>query len=429
MASTLSQYLLTLRRTCGVNAWLTEKSYRSMQNSRIDMIYADPITLELGHPSPDVLRETSSLQEEGLSSLLITIGGIRGRPKVVNASVGTPSWARLMKCSKALSLIFFFYLAAVAFAKRRSLGAKVIFLRDFEPHVWIPHFLGVFLGGAMVMVSVARAPRRFFERPLFGAFFVLLCKASMRRNRFVYVAQGESALRFYPSIAGGVLKRSVISIPLPGGTDGIAPPREECRDRLGIPQRKVVFLLFGNGKDAKTTFRAFSRTDPNAVLLVAGRAETAEQIDSGRVPSNLIYRRGFVQEDEVRFLFGAADCSILAYHKDFENQSGTLRTSCGYGRPVVASNVGEVGPMVGQYSVGLIYQPDNPDSLSHAVNAFMNLTQPALEEFRRNCRRFSEDFSGKNWARRNIELIKTILSESAGPRPKLTRQASCSKKG
>ena len=158
-------------------------------------------------------------------------------------------------------------------------------------------------------------------------------------------------------------------------TTAHAPSQRERsaeRARLGDPD--LLLLTFGSIRPYKgvdLALDALARVDQgvNVRLVVAGRswggvgalrAQAARLGVDGRV----VFRDGFVPEEEAALLFGAADASLLPYRS--ASQSGVVQLSFGHGRPVIATRVGGIPAAVRDGVDGILCEPD-PAALAAAI--------------------------------------------------------------
>jgi glycosyltransferase involved in cell wall biosynthesis len=150
-------------------------------------------------------------------------------------------------------------------------------------------------------------------------------------------------------------------------------PVEASRAALRLPTHGRVFLLSGRlspYKGADVLLRAFaSATISDTLLVVAGRTvfPLADQLAElpRAVANRVIYRPGFVADDELPSLFHAADFVVLPYREVLS--SGSLLLAFSLRRPVVAPAFDSLRELVNDGENGILYQPAEPRSLSIAL--------------------------------------------------------------
>jgi beta-1,4-mannosyltransferase len=152
---------------------------------------------------------------------------------------------------------------------------------------------------------------------------------------------------------------------------GIYPPgrpASEVRAELGIAPDAFVFLCFGKVRGDKAVgllLRAFAAlADPNAVLVVAGQVEDQavgrDVAAFAAADPRIRPLPGFVADERVAELFGAADAAVLARGEVWT--SGSLILALSLGRPVVAAAVSPYDELIGD-DAGWLFGPGDAESL------------------------------------------------------------------
>lgn len=186
----------------------------------------------------------------------------------------------------------------------------------------------------------------------------------------VLIAHDESTRAFAITELGDRARRTVI---VPHGSYvGVYPPgapREAVRARLRIAPGALVFLCFGHlraYKDVEFLLGAFRRAElADAVLIVAGPVGD-EQVatDVRRAAAEDPRIRpvlGFVPDDAVAELFGAADVAVVA--RNDGGTSGAIILGLSMGRPVVAARRPAYEALLGGGRGGWFFEPHDAGSL------------------------------------------------------------------
>ena len=84
-------------------------------------------------------------------------------------------------------------------------------------------------------------------------------------------------------------------------------------------------------------------------------------------PARLIGRLGRVPDDQVPAYLAAADAVLLPYRRSHIGTSGVLQRAAASGRPVVATDVGQVGPLVRDNGLGVVVEPESPQALADGI--------------------------------------------------------------
>ena len=110
----------------------------------------------------------------------------------------------------------------------------------------------------------------------------------------------------------------------------------------------------------------------------AGKGEILSLVDqlgiSGKV--NIIDR--YVPDDEMRDCFSAADLVVLPYRQTVT--SGVIATAYGFGKPVLATNVGGFHEIVKDGCTGKLVLPDDPQAFADGIAWFIDNRQIDFEE-------------------------------------------------
>jgi len=105
---------------------------------------------------------------------------------------------------------------------------------------------------------------------------------------------------------------------------------------------------------------------PGLSVAIAGRGDDplAFRALMGR-PDRYDIRNRFIEDAEVAQLFLDADIVVLPYTE--ASQSGVLNLAAAFGKPVVATDVGELRASVEPNGLGLVVPPGDPDRLAGAI--------------------------------------------------------------
>jgi beta-1,4-mannosyltransferase len=171
--------------------------------------------------------------------------------------------------------------------------------------------------------------------------------------------------------------RRVPSVVPHGSYVGVYPPgrpRADVRRELGVDPDAFLILSLGHLRRYKglglllDAFAATASLLPDAVLVVAGLsldAEGAEDLSAAaRVDPRIKPLLGFVPDDRVAELFGAADAAVLA--RSDGGTSGALLLALSHGTPVIAGALPSYRELVSEDGAGWLYEPGDPRALAAA---------------------------------------------------------------
>jgi glycosyltransferase involved in cell wall biosynthesis len=202
------------------------------------------------------------------------------------------------------------------------------------------------------------------------------------------------------------------------GSDSRPISKKEARKRLGLPQDKTVFLSFGvphPGKDLEAVFRALKDV-PGVFLVQAGKSafsvghNPTKLAQDYAVTDRVVINDNYISEEEKPLYFLAADAVVLSYTKQFLSTASLLWEACIFGIPVIASNQGQLGELVRAFQVGLLFEAQDATSLREAMIDFTHLGRDEIESLKKNCQKFSGEFSIDKWARKCLEVYEGLLS-------------------
>lgn len=171
-----------------------------------------------------------------------------------------------------------------------------------------------------------------------------------------------------------------ITVVVEHGIDRLLPDigrmRETMRAKLGIYPAERVLLFFGNiarYKGLDVLLRAFALLTAETVdrLVVAGRCrdctlllELQGILEAHPRRDAILWREGYVDEEEVAPIFHTADVLVMPYrHID---QSGVIFMALATGLRVVATDVGSLRNYV-RHEFGTIAPVEDPEALASCI--------------------------------------------------------------
>lgn len=152
---------------------------------------------------------------------------------------------------------------------------------------------------------------------------------------------------------------------------GVPAPRVHAPPPSG--RTLLFFGLIRRYKGLDVLLRAL-RDVPDARLIVAGDpVDSVERVEDPRVE----WRLGFVPDDEVPRLFAQATAVVLPYRDVRQvDSSGVLALALAHGRPLVVSDVGALGEVVGDFGAGLVVPPGDVERLARACREVLRQPLP-----------------------------------------------------
>jgi len=158
--------------------------------------------------------------------------------------------------------------------------------------------------------------------------------------------------------------------------------QQVARDYLELPQEKPIILFFG-GLSHRKGFDIFLKALPliekEVYVLIAGRPhksieeETIKRYkQSLRKPEYLILHLRYINDEDIAKYFLASDAVILPYRRGSKGTSGVLNYSSVAGKPVIASDVEEIGHIVRENNLGILIEPESPEAIVQGVEKFLS---------------------------------------------------------
>lgn len=178
-----------------------------------------------------------------------------------------------------------------------------------------------------------------------------------------------------------------------------SPGLMEAREKLNLPQDRLIILFFGGIRPNKgldvllKALKIVKSHNERVLLVIAGGLlgrfsfeSYSDMIKKINLSDNVKTFIHFIPEEDVDYFFAASDLVVLPYLK-FEAQSGVLLRAYAHKKPVVASNVGAMGELVSSDNIGLTVEPGAVEPLAQAVinalddlDIFQSRYSPELEK-------------------------------------------------
>ncbi len=266
-----------------------------------------------------------------------------------------------------------------------------------------------------VMADVAHTPRPYADgapsrsRYKQGPLVRRALGKAYRAMAVIFVLGEQSRLELEAAWPG--LARVEV---IPHGDETIFVP-EGVPTPDACPPRALFFGSWSEHKGLDVLLDAFAlvrRSLPTAELVVAG--PVAVGVDVGALSrraaaiGGIDLRPGYVPVSEVRDLFGAARLVVAPY--TVANQSGVVHVAHTFGRPMVASDVGDLPDAVRQGETGLLVPPRDVKALAAALERLLGDADEAgrLGQFAR--RRLDESASWTVVAERMTAVYADLVS-------------------
>ena len=187
--------------------------------------------------------------------------------------------------------------------------------------------------------------------------------------------------------------------------------KQIAREKYGISSEKKVLLFFGLIRDYKgldILLNALNELDDSYLLIIAGECyggfdKYQSIIDANKLEKKIKHLDTFVSDEEVRYLFSAADICVMPYRNG--TQSGVAATAIHFDLPIVSTNVGGLSEYVNDGLTGFLVEPENHYVLSIAIKKAVDFI--GNENFLTEINSFKKKLS---WELFSLELNKFIHS-------------------
>ncbi len=197
---------------------------------------------------------------------------------------------------------------------------------------------------------------------------------------------------------------------------------EDITRREDRPLRLLFFGWITPGKGLESLLDAFLSIHRSDVeLIVAGGTHErdtsyVEDITELVARDTRVRMLGFLSEENLRKIFTSADVVVLPYRIQVGGGSAALAMAFGYGKPVIATNLGFFREIIKDGFNGLLVAADDIGSLREALSSVIGSPR-LLETLARNASKSGETLRWDAIARRiYAECYEPLISRSNGIR-------------
>jgi len=182
-----------------------------------------------------------------------------------------------------------------------------------------------------------------------------------------------------------------------------------------LPDRGPLILGVGRLSPEKgfdrlvDAFREFHSQYPNSALIIVGEGRERPRLEQQIADyglTNYVRLPGYVAE--VASLMKRA--SVLCIPSLTEGLPIALLEAMSLGVPVVASDVGEIGNVLGQGEGGLVFRYESPLALADTLIAAINDRSTTESRIRWSKQRVEEDFSGRAMMEHYLNIYRQVLT-------------------
>lgn len=201
--------------------------------------------------------------------------------------------------------------------------------------------------------------------------------------------------------------------------------QNQARSGLGLNNSDHVMLFFGFIREYKgldlllDAFDLASQEDPHLKLIIAGAAQSESlekryrtRIDRMGAANRIAFHAQFIPAEEVASFFLSSDLVVLPYKNIYH--SGVVHVAYSFGRPVVATKVGDFPETVLHGETGFVLEENNAVNLAQTIKAAFS-DSVRLDELGHHAKRLSESkYSWNNIAIKTADAYLEMLGEAEG---------------
>ncbi|MCL0090056.1 glycosyltransferase family 4 protein [Dehalococcoidia bacterium] len=181
----------------------------------------------------------------------------------------------------------------------------------------------------------------------------------------------------------------------------------EARERLQLPADTPILLFFGGlrwDKGPDLLLEAIKYVKQDFRLVIAGLPEHVTHFDIETYqrqlddPGRIIARLEYIPDEEVNYYFLSADVVILPYRRLSKGTSGVLQLASAAGKPVITTDVGQIGSIVREHSLGIVVEAESGDALREGIERFLRDRETIRSAVASNALKYAREHDWKKFA-------------------------------
>jgi glycosyltransferase involved in cell wall biosynthesis len=204
---------------------------------------------------------------------------------------------------------------------------------------------------------------------------------------------------------------------IPNGVQLREAKRPSVRDELHLAPTDPLLLAVGNLYPVKgheyliDALALLTKRHPRAQVVIAGRGELADRLRAHAVDVGVSDRVHFLGlRSDIPELLAAADIFVLPSLS--EGLPLALLEAMSAGRPIVATNVGEVPSVLANGEAGLVVPPENREALADAVAFLLSHPTAARTLGERAAQRAAAEYHLSRMTERYAALYQDLIRAS-----------------
>lgn len=209
---------------------------------------------------------------------------------------------------------------------------------------------------------------------------------------------------------------------VPDGADVQIPTysQMEARKNIGLEYQGPVILFLGMlRKDKGIEYLIEAMTQlPNEDfnLIIAGapsewRIEDLTALIPKHLKDKIVLHLYYIPDEKVPMYYVASDVVIFPYSKEYTGGCGPLiKGASAYGKPVLVTDVSDIGRMVRTHANGLIAKPCDAVSLAEIIQQFLGLSAEQKHILNQNAATLAQKHSWDTIAGQFAQLLNSVSS-------------------
>ena len=193
--------------------------------------------------------------------------------------------------------------------------------------------------------------------------------------------------------------------------------QEVARNKLNIGYKGFVFLFFGilrRDKGIEYLLEAVSLIqDLDFKVIIAGalfdykEAELLTLINKYRIDEKLVLKFEYIKDEDISFYFFSADVVVFPYIKKYRGGSGPLlKQAAVYKKPVLVTDVSEMGRLVKSKNMGIVVEPENAQVLADAMKENMAIPREKRQQYGENAAKTANTW--KSMAKEYLSFFEKV---------------------
>ena len=193
--------------------------------------------------------------------------------------------------------------------------------------------------------------------------------------------------------------------------------KSEVKERLGIDQSKIVFLIFGyldSRKGISDVMEAIGeisreKSKKGCLLIVGPWEENERKLFDIQLPKiqqktdfQIVVKNIFVKDEDIQQYFKVADYALALYHQHFGMSAIMVRAAAAQ-KPLISSNFGLMGKIVVENELGIIIEDDLKDKMEMLLENKISIGN------KEKMKAFADLNQAENYAKVILEHFKTIV--------------------